>query len=312
LSGGVSASFQYDGLGRRRAKTISGASTGFLYDGLNTVQELVSGSPSANILSGLGIDEWLTRGDSAGTRHFLTDALGSTLALAYGSGAVQTEYTYEPFGKATASGSSSSNGSQFTGRETDGTGLLYYRARYVDATLQRFISEDPLGFGAGDPNLHAYVFNDPTGLVDPTGEAIMRVPQCDPGNPGSRKFSIPLLPLLKLVFGDPCDPANMMPMPAPLAAGGGPLTGPLRGLGDPLRKLLPGLRRIERLIRRTPGADGAVSQHLKEIVNESTNSITHQVIKDGRVIHQHQIHIGKFGTRRTFPDEWVEFPRIGD
>ena len=49
LSGGVSASFQYDGLGRRRAKTMSGSSTGFLYDGLNTVQELVSGSPSANI-----------------------------------------------------------------------------------------------------------------------------------------------------------------------------------------------------------------------------------------------------------------------
>jgi RHS repeat-associated protein len=168
LSGGVSASFQYDGLGRRRAKTVSGASTGFLYDGLNTVQELVSGSPSANILPGLGIDEWLTRTDSAGARHFLTDALGSTLGLADGTGAVQTEYTYEPFGKTTVSGASSTNGLRFTGREDDGTGLLYYRARYVSPTLQRFASEDPLG-PPGGLNVFAYASNAPTLFADPLG-----------------------------------------------------------------------------------------------------------------------------------------------
>jgi RHS repeat-associated protein len=168
LSGGVSASFQYDGIGRRRAKTISGASTGFLYDGLNTVQELVGGSPSANILPGLGIDEWLTRTDSAGTRHFLSDALGSTLALADGIGAVQTEYTYEPFGKTTVSGASSTNGLQLTGRENDATGLFYYRGRYFDAGQHRFISEDPIEF-AGGLNLFAYVGNTPTLFVDPLG-----------------------------------------------------------------------------------------------------------------------------------------------
>ena len=37
LSGSVSASFSYDGVGRRRAKTVSGTTTSFLYDGLNTV-----------------------------------------------------------------------------------------------------------------------------------------------------------------------------------------------------------------------------------------------------------------------------------
>jgi YD repeat-containing protein len=57
LSGGVSASFAYDGLGRRRSKTVSGTSTAFLYDGLNAVQELSGGSPTANILAGLGIDD---------------------------------------------------------------------------------------------------------------------------------------------------------------------------------------------------------------------------------------------------------------
>ena len=168
LSGGVSASFQYDGLERRRAKTVSGATTGFLYDGLNTVQELSGGSPAANILPGLGVDEWVTRTDSAGTRHFLTDILGSTVALADGSGAVQTEYTYEPFGKTTASGTSSVNGFQFTGREIDGTGLSYYRARYYDPERQRFASEDPIGFDGG-LNVYAYVGNAATMYVDPLG-----------------------------------------------------------------------------------------------------------------------------------------------
>ena len=105
LSGATSASFEYDGLGRRRAKSVSGVSTGFLYDGLNMVQELTLGSPSANILPGVAVDEWLLRTDAAGTRHFLPGSLGSTAALADDLGTVQTEYTFEPFGNSAVSGS---------------------------------------------------------------------------------------------------------------------------------------------------------------------------------------------------------------
>lgn len=57
---------------------------------------------------------------------------------------------------------------QFTGRENDGTGLHYYRARYYDPTFGRFVSEDPLGFRAG-PNFYAYVGNDPINRIDPFG-----------------------------------------------------------------------------------------------------------------------------------------------
>ena len=38
------------------------------------------------------------RTDGTGTRAVLVDALGSTVALVDESGAVQTQYTYEPFG----------------------------------------------------------------------------------------------------------------------------------------------------------------------------------------------------------------------
>ena len=152
------------------------------------MQELDGASPpnvTANILTGLGIDEYFSRTDSAGPATLLADALGSTLGLTDASGNLNTTYTYEPFGNVTISGAANSNSFQFTGRENDGTGLYYYRARYYNPTTQRFVSEDPLEFGGGDVNLYSYVDNQPTALRDPTGtqaaEVCNDVPQlCDP------------------------------------------------------------------------------------------------------------------------------------
>jgi RHS repeat-associated protein len=62
----------------------------------------------------------------------------------------------------------SPNRNKYTGREDDGTGLMYYRARYYDASLGRFISEDPLGYAAGI-NFYAYVSNNPVNGNDPSG-----------------------------------------------------------------------------------------------------------------------------------------------
>jgi RHS repeat-associated protein len=67
-------------------------------------------------------------------------------------------------------GATSTNPTQFTGREVDGTGLYYYRARYYSPSLQRFTAEDLKGFAAGDVNLYSYVANDPTDASDPLGE----------------------------------------------------------------------------------------------------------------------------------------------
>jgi len=47
--------------------------------------------------------------------------------------------------------------------------LHYYRARFYDANLGRFISEDPIGFRGGDGNLFGYVFNNPQSFTDPKG-----------------------------------------------------------------------------------------------------------------------------------------------
>jgi hypothetical protein len=108
------ASFQYDALGRRAAKSIVGTTTSYLYDGLNPVQELSGTNPLANLLTG-GLDEYFTRTDVTGAANFLTDALGSTLALTDASGAVQTQYTYEPFGTTSQTGAATTNSFAYTG-----------------------------------------------------------------------------------------------------------------------------------------------------------------------------------------------------
>jgi RHS repeat-associated protein len=168
---GVSASFVYDGLGRREKKTINSSLTENLFDGVNLVQEATGATVLANILTGLDVDEFLTRTEmpAGNISHVLADALGSAIGLADSAGAVQTEYTYEPFGRTTAVGFSNTNPFQFTGRENDATGLYYYRARYYHPFLQRFISEDPIEFRGGDINIYRYVSNNPINFVDPTG-----------------------------------------------------------------------------------------------------------------------------------------------
>jgi RHS repeat-associated protein len=47
--------------------------------------------------------------------------------------------------------------------------LYFYRARYYNPTLERFISEDPLEFRGGDASLYGYVWNSPVNFIDPFG-----------------------------------------------------------------------------------------------------------------------------------------------
>ncbi len=165
---GFAASFSYDSFGRRTGKTVQGTTTNFLYDGLNSVQEKNGATVTVNLLMGLNFDEFFNRTDGVGVRALLPDALGSTVALGDNTGTLQTQYTYEPFGFASKTGAASTNSYKYTGREEDGTGLLYYRARYYHPRLQRFIAEDPIGFRGGI-NLYAYVGNNPIKQTDPTG-----------------------------------------------------------------------------------------------------------------------------------------------
>jgi RHS repeat-associated protein len=169
INGANSASFTYDPFGRRIAKTLGGTTTDLLYDGPNAVQESVKGSVSADLLTGLVPDQLFSRTTEAGTDSYLTDKLGSTVGLANGAGEVKTTYAYEPFGAASEAGEPSDNPFQFTGRENDGTGLQYNRARYYSPGMERFVSQDPAGFAGSGSNLYWYTNNDPLDFTDPSG-----------------------------------------------------------------------------------------------------------------------------------------------
>jgi RHS repeat-associated protein len=148
-------------------RTKNAARTSFLYDGANAAQELSGSTVTANLLSG-SVDEVFTRADGSGAFTPLKDALGSTIALVNSSGSIATAYSYDPFGNTTTAGAVSANPSQHTGRENEGNGLYYLRARYYSPLLGRFVSEDPLGFQGGDANLYAFVGDDPIDFKYPS------------------------------------------------------------------------------------------------------------------------------------------------
>ncbi|MFF4160310.1 RHS repeat-associated core domain-containing protein [Streptomyces sp. NPDC001678] len=166
--GGNTATFGYDPLGGRTSKQAGGTSTRFLTDGTNPLAELdSSGKPTATVAAS-GLDRFLTRTTSGKTQIYLTDALGSVVGLADDDGTIATTYTYDPNGRPIPDGAPTSNPYTFTGREDDGTGLLYLRNRYYDPATGRFISQDPIGHAAG-PNLYQYALSSPTTYTDPSG-----------------------------------------------------------------------------------------------------------------------------------------------
>ena len=160
--------YQYDALGRRVSRHGKGvgATAKYTYDGLDII--LDDGSEGiVKYQNGLGIDNKLKMNVNGNAKYFLQDHLGSTVGLADSSGNITSSASYDSFGNTTTN---LSTRYQYTGREKDEfTGLHYYRARWYDANLGRFISEDPIGFAGGDVNLFAYVGNNPLNYKDPSG-----------------------------------------------------------------------------------------------------------------------------------------------
>lgn len=169
ISGGTTASFNYDALGRRTAKVIGSLTSQFLYDGNDIAAEIGSGAVGANYVRSLFIDEPFARQTAVGDEFYSVDALDSSLVLTNAQGSAGAAYSYEPFGRTTQTGAASTNSFKFTGREDDGTGLYYYRARYYTSKAQRFLTEDPLRFSGDSTNFYGYVRQNPLNEKDPYG-----------------------------------------------------------------------------------------------------------------------------------------------
>ncbi|MDZ4400956.1 RHS repeat-associated core domain-containing protein, partial [Hydrogenophaga sp.] len=180
---GLTASFSYDAFGRRIQSSITkGGSTStvqYLYEGLQSLGEIRDGKLSHRLLTGLSLDETIARmainssgsKDAATSRVYMTDALNSVIAQLNDEDAanVANSYAYSPYGESQTIGpDATGNPIQYTSRENDGTGLMFYRARYYDAVLGGFISSDPIGLNGG-LNEFGYVEGDPVNQLDPLG-----------------------------------------------------------------------------------------------------------------------------------------------
>jgi RHS repeat-associated protein len=171
----------YDVDNRRIAKIIDADGAGaaaptterYVYDGQNIVLSFDGGGTQTHrYFYGTGVDQVLADENAQGRVLWtLTDSQGTVRDLIDSAGVIQNHITYDSFGKITSQTNSSiSTIFGYTGREYDAeTEQYYYRARYYDQNIGRFISEDPIGFEAGDTNIYRYVGNSPTNANDPSG-----------------------------------------------------------------------------------------------------------------------------------------------
>jgi RHS repeat-associated protein len=169
ITGAPNASYAYDYSGRRGAKTVSGTSTTYLYDGLNLVSETTGGT-TTNHLFGPGIDEPVATSRGTAVVCHLIDGLGSEAINTDTGGVTQNSYTYDAWGVMRSSGEVLAQPFRYTSREIgDTTDFWFYRARFFAPSVGRFLSEDPLQFEADRTNFYAYVNNLPSMATDPEG-----------------------------------------------------------------------------------------------------------------------------------------------
>ena len=150
----------------------------FVYDGHDVV--LVyddTSSLTSRFLHGPAVDQVFAQEDDTGDIFWaLADNQGTVRDVAdYNAGtdttSVVNHLKYDAYGNITAESNSSIDFRYaYTGRYFDeDSNLQYNRARWYDGTTGRWISEDPIGFDAGDANLSRYVGNGPTNATDPCG-----------------------------------------------------------------------------------------------------------------------------------------------
>jgi RHS repeat-associated protein len=169
-------SYSYDPMDYRIGR--SGGSLGnrsYFLEGEHLESEYSGEQLQAKYFRGSGVDElvaaWMYDTDSK-LKPFLfhQDQVTSTTAVSGHNGGTTQSVRYAAFGAVQSSTGSSPNRLKYTGREDDGAGLYYYRARYYDPVIGRFVSEDPLGLAAGDVNFYQYTANNPVNANDPSGK----------------------------------------------------------------------------------------------------------------------------------------------
>lgn len=181
MPAGTEVLFRYDPFGNRISQTLNGVETRYVLDGDNVLLELdAAGATTARYTSALTLDSWISMDRGGQSYVYHTDGLGSIVALTNANQNVVQTYTYDAFGNLTASTGNIVNPYRYTGREYDtATGLYYYRTRYYDAEVGRFLTRDIVKGDLLRPaslNSYSYVENNPVNLKDPKGKFVQFIP----------------------------------------------------------------------------------------------------------------------------------------
>ena len=203
----VIAEYMYDAFGRRIRKVVDDGglpedngldgTTDFLYSGIQCIEERdVSNDPIRQYVWGAYVDELIQQrniNDPAVDYYPLSDLLYRTVALTNASKTIVEAYDCDAYGNTLIFEDTEPHRDTwftdadadhptlapkcsfiFTGRRydadlSDATSQMYfYRARYYNGTLGRFISRDPIGY-AGGMGLYQIVRGNPTTATDPVG-----------------------------------------------------------------------------------------------------------------------------------------------
>ena len=189
LTGGPGGAFGYDSW--NRTTTIGTTNLGYLSP---TQGELISYGTTNYTNNALGLSGQVTGTaktyyvrDPSGavvaqrrytnntpvdTDYLTTDALGSTIGLVNGTSTSPVrDYSYDPDGNATSTGSGPTTDIRFAGGQALPAGLYHYGARYYNPNTARWTQQDPLNQidSLTEANRYGYVGGDPTNLTDPSG-----------------------------------------------------------------------------------------------------------------------------------------------
>jgi len=155
--GGIS--IVYDGDGNRVSKTVAGVTTQYMVDTQNptgyaqVVQEITTNSAGTSTVAYIyGLERISQRRDPEGQPRqiswYVYDGHGSVRALADQTGAVTDTYDYDAFGNLIHQTGTTLNNHLFAGEQFDPDLNLYYnRARYLNVSTGRFVSQDPVEGG---------------------------------------------------------------------------------------------------------------------------------------------------------------------
>lgn len=179
-TGPYSASYSFDGLGRRIRKSLAGLAVDFVYGSDRRIlgQYASDGTSSEEVyLEGIPVST--VRIDSAGNRTFYvvySDEQGTPRRVADSQGIVRWEWMGEPFGATSPDENPSGVGPftynlRFSGQFFDAESTLSQNNyRSYDAMLGRYTQYDPSGLPSGG-NPYVYANSNPLSWTDTLGLA---------------------------------------------------------------------------------------------------------------------------------------------